>query len=61
MQYVALVLLSVGLVLLGLDFGGVTPGAGGFANVVLVGALIFVVAHGISQSYHGSHLRHHHR
>jgi hypothetical protein len=61
MQYVSLVLLTVGLVLLGLDLGGVTPGAGGFANIALLGSLIFVIAHGISESIHNRRLSHYHR
>ena len=61
MQYVSLVLLTVGLVLLGLDLGGVTPGAGGFANMALLGSLIFVIAHGISESIHNRRLSHYHR
>ena len=60
MRYVSLVLLTVGLVLLGLDLGGVTPGAGGFANLALVGSLIFLIAHGISQSLHNRRLGHYH-
>ena len=61
MLYTALIFLLVAFGLVGLDLGGITPGAGGFANMALLGALVFVIAHGVSDSYRHHRLGHYHR
>jgi uncharacterized membrane protein YtjA (UPF0391 family) len=62
MLYSGLAFLVLSVVMLALGFVGVTPGAGGLANVALLVAFVFLGASAVSLGHHYQtrrrHLRH---